>query len=118
MRESALRAFRHPVAPGFGRRVAAVEDEAAARVEMCCDHAQRRRLVVPRQEHLKGVAGEQHQVEAAAEPEVTGVSLDPRDPVAARPSPCHLAHHWGRVDRSDWQTYDTPFINHMTYAVI
>src|SRR3546814_15490266 len=59
MQEFAPRALRRPVLPSPGGRVAAVEDEAAARAEVQRDGPQRRRLIFVRQEDLEGMAGAQ-----------------------------------------------------------
>ena len=98
MGERSPRALRRPVAPGLGVRVAAVEEEAAGRGEVPRDGAEDRALVFGRQEHLEGVAGEQHQVEVAAEPHVAGVSLQPCHASSAGPLPRDSEHRRGGID--------------------
>ena len=73
------RLIGRPSLPGFCSGVARVEYEATVGREVGCDGCESSCLVVGGQEDLEGVAGQQHQVEASAQPDRSGVTEHPGD---------------------------------------
>ena len=63
-----------------------------------------RLLVVVREENLKRMSGEKHQIELTAEPHAPRVRLDPIDPFASRPTPSDVEHGGRRIDAGDVST--------------
>jgi hypothetical protein len=60
-----------------------------------------RQLILRREKNLKGVASEQHEVEALAQPNAPGVVLNPPHPLASRPLFGQVEHGFGWIDTDD-----------------
>lgn len=49
---------------------------------MSGDRGKHRLSIFWREEHLEGVTGQQHQIEASSKPDVARIGLDPVDPLS------------------------------------
>src|ERR1700730_8192391 len=92
---------RGPLLPSFCGRIAGIEDKASLGRQMARNRSKDCRLILRREENVKCVASEQHKVEALAQPNASGVLLNPADQLASQPLFGKIEHRSGWIDSDD-----------------